>query len=259
MEQKKELSGLRRREQIMEELREKGEVVVKELSERFGVSEMTIRRDLHFLEEQGSVILHYGGAALREKHDIACGSFSSRKQKAMDIKRRIARKAVSYIKEGDVLFMDTSTTVLEMFRYLPDFPVTILTNSMPVIETVYPNPNIRLYMAPGVYQEMYGGPLDYATAEYLSRFHYDKAFFGASSFDPSFGASAVEEIESAVKKCVLANADASYLLIDQSKMGKRNLIKYSDTSDYAGILTNEEIDEDMRAKIARCGGHLVLC
>lgn len=71
--------------------------------------------------------------------------------------------------------MDTSTTVLEILTYMPAFRVKIITNSMPVMESVYRDENIDLYMAPGLYRSV-GGPLDYATAEYLSRFHYNKAF-----------------------------------------------------------------------------------
>lgn len=258
MEYKKELSGVKRREQIIDDLREYGEVAVKILAEKFGVSEMTIRRDLHFLEEQGYVTIHYGGAMLLDRQNNRCQSFSLRKGKESENKRRIARKAASYIKEGDVLFMDTSTTVLEILTYMPAIRVTIITNSMPVMEATYRDENINLYMAPGLYRSI-GGPLDYATAEYLSRFHYDKAFFGSASFDPDFGASAAEEIESAVKKCVLVNADESYLLIDHSKMGKKGFMKCSDTSDYTGILSDEELDMDWRTKIARNGGKLILC
>lgn len=202
MEYKKELSGVKRRERIINELREHGEVTVKILSEQFGVSEMTIRRDLHLLEEQGYATIHYGGAALLDRQNIGCQSFSLRKGKESENKRKIARRAASFIKEGDVLFMDTSTTVLEILTYMPAFRVKIITNSVPVMETVYRDENIDLYMAPGLYRSV-GGPLDYTTAEYLSRFHYSKAFFGSNSYDPIFGASAAEEIEAAVKNVYL--------------------------------------------------------
>ena len=55
----------------------------------------------------------------------------------------------------------------------------------------------------------------------ISRFYYDKAFFGASAVDASFGASATREIEAAVKRCVYANAEESYLLADHTKFGKK--------------------------------------
>ena len=246
MECRKELSGVKRREQIIDNLREHGEVTVKILSNQFGVSEMTIRRDLHLLEEQGYATIHYGGAALLDRQNIGCQSFSLRKGKESENKRRIAKKAASFIREGDVLFMDTSTKVLEILTY------------MPVMESVYRDENIDLYMAPGLYRSV-GGPLDYATAEYLSRFHYNKAFFGSTSYEPDFGTSAAEEIEAAVKKCVIENSDENNLLIDHSKMGKRNFVKWGDTDNYTAILSDEELDIDWRTKIARNGGKLILC
>ena len=109
---------------------------------------MTIRRDLHLLEEQGYATIHYGGAALLDRQNIGCQSFSLRKGKESENKRKIARRAASFIKEGDVLFMDTSTTVLEILTYMPAFRVKIITNSVPVMETVYRDENIDLYMAP---------------------------------------------------------------------------------------------------------------
>ena len=56
----------------------------------------------------------------------------------------------------------------------------------------------------------------------ISRFHYDKAFFGASAVDASFGASATREIEAAVKRCVYANAEESYLLADIPSLAKKS-------------------------------------
>ena len=136
------------------------------------------------LEEQGYATIHYGGAALLDRQNIGCQSFSLRKGKESENKRKIARKAASFIKEGDILFMDTSTTVLEILTYMPAFRVKIITNSVPVMETVYRDENIDLYMAPGLYRSRWGYSPDYATAEYLSRFHYNKAFFGSISYDP---------------------------------------------------------------------------
>ena len=62
---------------------------------------MTIRRDLHLLEEQGYATIHYGGAALLDRQNIGCQSFSLRKGKESENKRKIARRAASFIKEGD--------------------------------------------------------------------------------------------------------------------------------------------------------------
>lgn len=258
LQEDNELTSVSRRGKIEEILKDKLQVTVKDMASRFGVSEMTIRRDFHKMEEQGIVTVHYGGAKLKHA-DFAGMDFLSRQDKLYQNKLQIAKMAAGYVKEGDVLFLDTSTTILLMLRYLPDMNLTIVTNSLPVMEETYRNRKIRLYVAPGFYQEQYGGPLDYSTAEYVSRFHYDKAFFGASAVDVKFGVSATQEIESAAKQCAWKNADERYLLVDHTKFGKKNLIKYNDVSEFEKIFTDEETDFQIRQEIARAGGNLVIC
>ncbi len=250
-----ELSGVQRREKTVQLLRDNGQLTVKELADRFGVSEMTIRRDFHVLEDQGIAVLYYGGARLKNTGSVE-STFSSRQQTLYEYKKRIARYAAGLIKDGDVIFMDTSTTVLLILRYMADLKVTIITNSFPIMQEVYDKPNIELHMAPGKYQSVFGGPLDYTTAEYLGRFNYNKAFFGASAVDARFGVSAVMEIEGAAKRVVYGNAEENYLLVDHTKLGKRNLIQYNSVKDYTAIIMDDEISDDDRAEIARNGGNL---
>lgn len=253
-----ELSAVSRRGRILEILREKEQVTVKEMSQKFGVSEMTIRRDFHGMEEQGLVIIHYGGATLRNAHP-GFPSFTTRQEKLYQKKLKIAQAAVSLIKEGDVIFLDTSTTILLMLRFLPNFHITVITNSLPVAQELCHNPKICLYLTSGMYQEQYGGPLDYSTAEYVSRFHYDKSFFGASAVDASFGASATREIESTVKRCVWENSSECYLLADHTKFGKRNLIRYNKVGEYRSILTDDELDPSILEEVRRQGGRIKIC
>ena len=78
-------------------------------------------------------------------------SFSLRQEKLYQNKLDIARKVASYIKEGEVLFLDTITTLLLMLRFLPDMNLTVVTNSFPVMEELYKNPKIHLHMASGIY------------------------------------------------------------------------------------------------------------
>ena len=78
-------------------------------------------------------------------------SFSLRQEKLYQNNLDIARKVASYIKEGEVLFLDTSTTLLLMLRFLPDMNLTVVTNSFPVMEELYKNPKIQLHMASGIY------------------------------------------------------------------------------------------------------------
>lgn len=253
----KELSAAERRGKIEEMLRRKGQVTVLDLAGKFGVSEMTIRRDLHRMEEQGIASVHYGGASYRDKGQSGI-QYEDRKDALFQEKIRIAKYAASQIMEGDVIYMDTSTTVSLMTRFLPEVHITIVTNSLAVINDIWNYSRVRLYMAPGCYEEQYGGAADYTTVEYVSQFSYDKSFFGASALDGEFGVSATKEVEAVLKQRIWKNTKDSYLLVDHTKFGKKNYMRYNMVEDYRSIITDTEADECQLELIKRRGGNQVL-
>ena len=120
-----ELTAARRRERTLQLLQEKEEVSVKALSKDFCVSEMTIRRDLHLLEAQGLAVVHYGGASLCNYRPMF-QDFSNRQEKLYKNKLAIARTAATKIERHDTLFLDASTTILLMLRFLPDYWTILL-------------------------------------------------------------------------------------------------------------------------------------
>ena len=253
-----ELSALSRREQIYSILREKGSITVKEISDIFGVSNMTIRRDLHIMEEQGILIMHYGGATLRNAHPSFM-DFDARQETDYNIKIAIAKKASEYIKENDILYMDTSTTVNLMTRFLPNFHLTIVTNALSVMNATVHNPNIKVYFAPGFYSKEHGGSMDYKTSEYLANMHYTAAFLGAASIDADFGLSSCEDSETLIKRIVIKNTDRNYLLADHSKFGRKDFNKIADIKDFELIFTDSDLYEERRRKILANGGRISLC
>ncbi|MCR5526183.1 MAG: DeoR/GlpR family DNA-binding transcription regulator [Lachnospiraceae bacterium] len=255
MKKENELAGLERREKILELLNETPQVFVKELSERFGVSDMTIRRDFHMLEEQGIVNVFYGGASLRNTHP-AFKCFEMRQEVLYQCKVEIAKKAVSHIREGDVIYLDTSTTVLLMCRFLPDLHLTVITNSFSVMEELYQRRNIALRMAPGIYVPEYGGSMETATVEYLTRYHYDAIFLGGHAIDPAFGASSGGEVEGILKSNLIKNSDRVYFLADHTKFGRRELLKFADVKDFDAIITDSDVDIDTRNKVLQSGGKM---
>ena len=236
-----ELNGYERREKIYTLLKKANKLSVSEMAALFNVSDMTIRRDFHLMEEQGLLLLHYGGAVLKESHP-AFREFEGRKDDFYKYKLEIAKCASGYISEGDTVYLDTSTTILLMMRYIPNVKFTLVTNSVPVILDAYTKSNIELFIAPGRYESSYGGAVDIKTLSYLSAFHYTKSFFGTGFIDTNFGASAPKENESEIKKAVIKNSDFCYLLADHSKFGKKAFAKFADISDFDTIFTDKECD-----------------
>lgn len=258
MKQDDKLSGLERRERILEYLKREKKASPQVLSELFSVSEMTIRRDFHLFEEQGLVVVHYGGAHLLEEKQTF-PSFSNRYNQLYQNKLSIAKRSATTVKEGDILFMDASTTVAPMTQFIQDVNLTVITNSLPVVESLCGNPNIRLFIAPGTYSEQIAGTLDYSTVEYIRNFHVDKAFIGAIACNPNFGVSCTGEIEGAVKRMMWENAEQSFLLVDHTKFDKKSLLKHNELWDYSYIMTDMELDEEKKEQILQRNKNLILC
>ena len=102
MELQNELSGISRREKLCRIIREKGQITARQAAELFGVSDMTVRRDFHLLEQQGIVSLFHGGARIRPYGGGFQGYFD-RKEKLYPAKRAIASAAAEIISENDVI------------------------------------------------------------------------------------------------------------------------------------------------------------
>lgn len=250
--------GLRRRQEILRKLEEQGEVEVQALASEFDVSPMTIRRDLQLFAKQGIAETHYGGAHLCQPKAVL-PSFSTRTEQLLCHKMAIGAKAASFLKEGDVIFLDSSTTVIQMLRYFPDIHATVITNSIKAVPQLCTNRKIKLIIAPGEYQEQIGGCLDYHTIEYLQKFHADKAFVGVGAASLDFGVSTPNELDGALKKTFIEQADETFMLADHTKFEQKSLIKYGELKDFQYILTDKELEEKIRERIVRQNRNLILC
>src|SRR5690606_23317 len=115
--EKTQVSAAERRKYSLEVLSERGLVSVGDLSEHFGVSEVTIRKDLQYLEERNLLLRTHGGA-MRVDYLVNEQSLEEKGQKYQEQKARIGRAAAALVKDGDSLILDAGTTVLQVARHL---------------------------------------------------------------------------------------------------------------------------------------------
>lgn len=257
-ESEEKMKGMKRRQEILRRLEEQGEVSAQALAQEFGVSAMTIRRDLHLFAEQGIAETHYGGAHINRLRQTLPG-FSVRNGQLLRYKLEIGKKAASFLREGDVIFLDSSTTVIQMIRYFPDIHVTVITNSINAVQQFCTNQKIRFVVAPGTYQEQIGGCMDYSTVEFLKKYHADKAFIGTGAASPDFGLSSPHELDGVLKRTFWEQADVSFLMTDHTKFSKKSLVKYNELKDFAYILTDDCLEDECKAKILQQNPGLLLC
>ena len=144
-----------RRVKILDLIREDGHAKVQELSRIFNVTDVTIRQDLEALEKLGYIQREHGGAFLKD-----VGSFAKTgkvfKPKHIEEKREIARKAVSFIREGECIILDSGSTTTEIAKLLTQYKeLTVITNALNIALILGENPGITLIVTGGEFKRAY--------------------------------------------------------------------------------------------------------
>lgn len=238
------MKGINRKEKILEILYKVGEISVKEISNSFNVSQETIRRDLTSMENEGLILKTHGGAVLNLEsvRDI---SVDVRKEIFLTEKRIIAKNAVSFIENGDIIMLDSSTTCLEIAKKLKKFEnLTVITNSLIIASEISRCTNIKLILIGGVifheYQCFFGSTTEKALQELFA----NKAFISCSSLDLENGITDSNENECALRKIMIKNSKKVFLCADHTKINKVAMCKITNFSDIDYLITNEILDSN---------------
>lgn len=238
------MKSINRKEKILEILYKVGEISVKEISNSFNVSLETVRRDLNSMENEGLIIKTHGGAILNLEsvRDI---SVDVRKEIFLSEKRIIAKNAISFIENGDIIMLDSSTTCLEIAKKLKKFEnITIITNSLIIASEVSRCVNIKLILIGGVIFHEYQCFFGSTTERILQDLFANKAFISCSSLDFENGITDSNENECALRKIMIKNSKKVFLCVDHTKINKVAMSKIADFSSIDYLISNEALDPD---------------
>lgn len=240
-----------RRRAILDLLETQGEKSVEELARHFGVSQVTIRNDLASLEARGLVQRTYGGAVPVRKV-LFNPSFEEKWRHRLEAKQAIARKALSFIQEGDTLILDAGSTTLALARLLKDRfnKLFILTNSIPLALELQGS-GLDLMVLGGTMRHHSLALIGPATVRTLAWYRADKAFLGATGVDER-GYSTPNPLEAETKRAMLEAAGSAYVLADSSKLGRPTLARFADLQE-AVLITDGEADAGVVAKLRAAG------
>lgn len=229
-----------RKLKIAEIVTKNGGTKTSELSNIFNVSEMTVLRDLALLEKQGILKRVYGGAVLARD---ASGEISSMFREKIHTfeKNIIAQKAVQFIKEGDSIFLDASTTSLALAKRLyAKKNVIVVTNGLDVINEIRKNDYIKLICPGGEFRSVTMSFVGNVAEEFLKNFYTDKAFISSAGISIKAGATEPNILQASIKKIMIENSNQNILLIDWSKFDKITLNKVCPLDDINTIITDKE-------------------
>lgn len=230
---------------ILKELKEHGRLNVKDLATKFGVTPMTIRRNLEILEKKGLLLKSYGGAVLKESlsHDKL---YSTRKKENLTEKKGIALKAVSYIKSGMIILLDAGTTNFELAKLLLEKEIsklTIVTNDLKTASVLTRREDFQIIMLGGIVENENVLTCGSIASTMLRDLKIDICFVGTQAINENLEIRTpnIDKVE--LKQIYLKNSHQKILVTDNSKFGKSKLYKICDLKDFQYIITNKKMEE----------------
>lgn len=241
-----------RYEKIVKLVGERGSIRVSELSELCQVTEETIRRDLDRLESEGRLRRSHGGAVSIKEQQSEIPYFEREVTNAEE-KKRIAQEAVGWIQPHDRVLLDASSTAWYMASYLPDIPLTVLTNSIKVATELSGKEKIVVISTGGQLARgslSYVGPL---AERSLDAYHVDKLFLSCKGVHLERGISESNEMQALVKKKMIDIAEQVILLADSSKFGVRAFTHVAELTEADAVITDRGLSPDTVSQLQERG------
>lgn len=233
-----------RQDAIVEQVNSKGSVLVKELSEKYKVTEDSIRKDLSLLEKKGLLKKTYGGA-VKVRVNVHEYYADERKDKNLKEKKKIAQKAFELVEEGDMIFLDISTSNLELARLLidNDSDITIVTNMIEIMRHYIPSQKTKMIFIGGRMSEERDGFVGSLTNQEIEKYRFDKAFMGVVGLDAVDDRVETYYVEDGVtKRTILKAAASSYMMLESRKLDAQGNYMYASISDFKGIISEKEFN-----------------
>lgn len=203
---------------IIEIMKVEHSVKISFLADKMNVTRETIRRDLTLLEERKLVRLVRGGAILNISKNET--SYEKRLRVQSKQKNEIAATFCDYIEEGDTVYLDFGSTCLAVAKKIKQFDhLTIITNSLPIINELYKSENIQLFVLGGLVRRNEGSFFGKEAQNSLKSFNINIGFFSGSGIDVEFGLSNHSMGESDLSREVIKRCQKIAVGIDHTKFG----------------------------------------
>ena len=228
------LDAQRRREELVELAGLPQGVVIETAAEQFGVSSMTIRRDLLELETEGLVRRVRGGATASPR----ARPFDARRAIRASAKRVIAEKASRLMPASGTIALDASTTISMLASMIgPRDGLTVYTNSIETFQILQPVDGVTAVLSGGSAEPTTGSFVGPIARRSLASIYFDLFFASADALDAEDGSSEVSPEEADPKLVMASNATTVVLCADSSKLGRRSVARALESSDYSILIT----------------------
>ncbi len=246
-----------RLEKIEEYVSSNGFVTMEQIRDEFQIAMPTVRKDISELASQGLIEKVYGGAKAITKTGGHLHKFKNRESLHVVEKNTIAAKAAGLIDDGDVIYIDSGTTVASIFNYIGDKHVTVITSNLAAINSIAGTENVDLYIIGGKFNKDTMSVDNASACELIGGYNIDKAFMAATGYSIEGGIAQDSPTECEIKRFALERATESYLLIDSSKIGRKALIRYAEPDSIRTIVTDGAYDKEYKKYFKENGINII--
>ncbi len=249
-----------RRDRISSKLKREGSVQVLSLAEQFGVSTVTIRKDLKFLEDLGLSTRTYGGAILSEgiNRNIE-RAIGHKAQLYANEKIAIGTVAAQYVQPGDSIILDSGTTTFHLAAKLAGKKdVAVITNGLNVMNKLSHVENLELIMLGGRLRRKNMSFFGAHAEQALRELHVDKLFLGVDGFDMERGITTHFEPEARLNRLMQKAARETIAVTDSSKFGKICLHQIIEMGQVSSVITDSGITDEYRTGLEESGVKVVI-
>ncbi|MDT5032097.1 MAG: hypothetical protein QOC94_2268 [Actinoplanes sp.] len=237
---------------ILDRVRAAGGVRVSELASEYGVSDMTIRRDLESLADRGLLAKVHGGATTVSPGSAHEPGFAAKSVRQRAEKAAMAMRAATLVSPGDAIALSAGTTTAGLAQRLVDVPsLTVVTNSIPVADIFYragrPDQTVVLTGGTRTPSDALVGPVAVAA---IGRLHLDMLFLGVHGMSERAGYTTPNLMEADVNRALVEAAERLVVLADHTKWGTVGISSIVPLDRADVVITDDFLDETARALLA---------
>ncbi|MDR3313060.1 MAG: DeoR/GlpR family DNA-binding transcription regulator, partial [Oscillospiraceae bacterium] len=245
-----------RHQAILQIIQGSGRISIGEIQAKFDVSVDSARRDLRLLEEQGRLKRTHGGAIPVQQ--VGFCPPRDRDMKNMEVFENyaaIAKKAATFIRESDIVYLTSGSLGFIMLKYLPkDIHYTLVVNSVSLADALKLWDNVAVYITGGkMRMHSTASLVDSFAAAFVRNMHFDVCLMTGAGCDAAFGFSNGTDETASFQRTVIENTRKKILMMPNQKIGFKAFIKVCDTNKFDTLITDWDAVEDELAKIAETG------
>ncbi len=241
-----------RQAQIRKLVEERQRITVSELSALLSVSEATIRRDLDELDGESMRRTH-GGAVLQIKPSYELPVIQRINDQA-SIKQQIGKAAAQLIQPGETIFISSGTTALEVARHIPpNIHLTVISNSLPVINELAGKRSIDLVVIGGMFRQDELSMVGHPAEQILREFRTDRTFIGMRAIDLRRGFTNDFMPEILTDRMILDISNQVVVVVDHTKFGKLCSVFVAPVTAANVIVTDHGIEPETAGELQELG------